>query len=218
MRAIIMGCGRVGSELSNALAEDHDVAIIDKNPEAFHAYPPGDKARQIVGLGFDRDVLEDAGIKDADAFVAVSSGDNSNIVSARVSLEYYHVPKVIARIYDSRRAEIYERLNIPTVATTRWGVKQIQLMLFHDREEIRETLGGGDLLRLRVPVPAHLAGKPVSSLEVEGKVRVAGISRGGGGFIPAASSTLQANDYLILMIAKEGLDLVDELLGADEHG
>jgi trk system potassium uptake protein TrkA len=218
MRVIIMGCGRVGSELSNALAEDHDVAIIDKNPEAFHAYPPGDKARQIVGLGFDRDVLEDAGIKDADAFVAVSSGDNSNIVSARVSLEYYHVPKVIARIYDSRRAEIYERLNIPTVATTRWGVKQIQLMLFHDREEIRETLGGGDLLRLRVPVPAHLAGKPVSSLEVDGKVRVAGISRGGGGFIPAGSSTLQANDYLILMIAKEGLDLVDELLGADEHG
>ncbi len=103
-----------------------------------------------MGLGFDRDILEDAGIKDADAFVAVSSGDNSNIVSARVALEYYHVPKVIARIYDSRRAEIYERLNIPTVATTRWGVKQIQLMLFHDRE-IRETLGGGDLLRLRVP-------------------------------------------------------------------
>ena len=103
MHVIIMGCGRVGSELANAIADEHDVAIIDKNPEAFHAYPPG-SARQIVGLGFDRDVLEDAGIKDADAFVAVSSGDNSNIVSARVALEYYHVPKVIARIYDSRRA------------------------------------------------------------------------------------------------------------------
>lgn len=216
MHVIIMGCGRVGSELSNALVEEHEVSIIDKNPEAFHAYPPGEKARQIVGLGFDRDVLEDAGIKDADGFVAVSSGDNSNIVSARVALEYYHVPRVIARIYDSRRAEIYERLNIPTVATTRWGVKQIQLMLFHDREEIRETLGGGDLLRLRVPVPAHLAGEPVSSVEIDGKVRVAGISRGGGGFIPTASSTLQAGDYLILMIAKEGLDLVDELIGAED--
>ena len=97
-------------------------------------------------------------------------------------------------------------------------MKQIQLMLFHDREEIRETLGGGDLLRLRVPVPAHLAGEPVSSVEIDGKVRVAGISRGGGGFIPTASSTLQAGDYLILMIAKEGLDLVDELIGAkDPH-
>ena len=217
MHVIIMGCGRVGSELSNAIADEHDVAIIDKNPEAFHAYPPGERARKVVGLGFDRDILEDAGIKDADAFVAVSSGDNSNIVSARVALEYYHVPKVIARIYDSRRAEIYERLNIPTVATTRWGVKQIQLMLFHDREEIRETLGGGDLLRLRVPVAAHLAGKPVSSLEIDGKVRVAGISRGGGGFIPTGSSTLQAGDYLILMITKEGLDLVDELIAPEDH-
>jgi trk system potassium uptake protein TrkA len=171
-----------------------------------------------VGLGFDRDVLEDAGIKEAEAFVAVSSGDNSNIVSARVALEYYHVPRVIARIYDSRRAEIYERLNIPTVATTRWGVKQIQLMLFHDREEIRETLGGGDLLRLRVPIPEHLAGKPVSSLEVDGTIRVAGISRGGGGFIPTASSTVQAGDFLILMVAREGLDLVDELMAEEQHG
>jgi trk system potassium uptake protein len=213
MRVIIMGNGRVGSELSNALvAADHDVAIIDKNPEAFHAYPPGEGARQIVGLGFDRDVLEDAGIKDADAFVAVSSGDNSNIVSARVALEWYHVPRVIARIYDSRRAEIYERLNIPTVATTRWGVKQIQLMLFHDREEIRETLGGGDLLRLRVPVPSGLAGTPVSELEVAGKVLVAGVSRGGGGFLPTKSSTLQEGDYLILMITKEGMELIDDLL------
>ena len=217
MHVVIMGCGRVGSELSNALVDEHEVSIVDKNPEAFHAYPPGDRARQIVGLGFDRDVLEDAGIKDADAFVAVSSGDNSNIVSARVAREYYHVPRVIARIYDSRRAEIYERLNIPTVATTRWGVKQIQLMLFHDREEIRETLGGGDLLRLRVPVGTHLAGKPVSSLEIDGKIRVAGVSRGGGGFIPSASSTLQAGDYLILMITREGLDLVDELMASEEH-
>ncbi len=143
MRIIIMGCGRVGSELSNELiADGHDVAVIDKNPEAFHRYPPGDGASTVVGLGFDRDVLEEAGIKDADAFVAVSSGDNSNIVSARVALENYHVPKVVARIYDPRRADIYERLNIPTVATTRWGVKQIQLMLLHDRQEIRETLGG----------------------------------------------------------------------------
>jgi trk system potassium uptake protein TrkA len=219
MRVIIMGCGRVGSELSNALVAEHEVSIIDKNPEAFHAYPPGEGARQIVGLGFDRDILEDAGIKEADAFVAVSSGDNSNIVSARVALENYHVPRVIARIYDSRRADIYERLNIPTVATTRWGVKQIQLMLFHDREEIRETLGGGDLLRLRVPVPGHLAGKPVRSLEIDGKVLVAGVSRGGGGFIPTASSTLQAGDYLILMITKEGLDLVDGLMEPIEgHG
>jgi len=154
-----MGCGRVGSELALQLLDgEHDVAVIDKNPAAFVKYPPGTGAKTIVGLGFDRDVLEEAGIKEADAFVAVSSGDNSNIVSARVALEHYHVRKVVARIYDPRRADIYERLNIPTVATTKWGVKQIQLMLFHDRSELRESLGGGDLVRARVPVPPTWSG------------------------------------------------------------
>ena len=170
-------------------------------------------------MGFDRDVLEEAGIKDADAFVAVSSGDNSNIVSARVALEMYHVPKVIARIYDPRRAEIYERLNIPTVATTTWGIKQIQLMLFHDRQEIRESLGGGNLLRLRVPVPAHLVGTAPSALDVEGKVLIAGISRGGGGFLPTADSTLQAGDFLVVMLAKDSTELWDEMIAtpSGEH-
>ena len=142
MRVLIMGCGRVGSELSHALGDaGHEVTVIDKRAEAFDRYPPGEHARTIVGLGFDRDVLEEAGIREADAFIAVSSGDNSNIVSARVALEHYHVPKVIARIFDPRRAEIYERLNIPTVATTTWGVKQFQLMLLHTGKEVRESLG-----------------------------------------------------------------------------
>jgi trk/ktr system potassium uptake protein len=220
MQVIIMGCGRVGSELSLELLNGgHDVTVIDKNPEAFWRYPPGEGARTLVGLGFDRDILEDAGIKEADAFVAVSSGDNSNIVSARVALERYHVPRVVARIFDPRRAEIYERLNIPTVATTKWGVKQIQLMLFHDRQEVRESLGGGDLVRLRVPVPSHLVGKPATSLNVDGKILVAGVSRGGGGFIPTASSTLQVGDYLAVIMSKDGMNLLDALLAvpAEHH-
>ncbi|GIU97894.1 MAG: Trk system potassium uptake protein TrkA [Actinomycetota bacterium] len=217
MRVVIMGCGRVGSELSHALGgSGHDVVVIDKNREAFFRYPPGEHARQIVGLGFDRDVLEDAGIREADAFIAVSSGDNSNIVSARVALEHYHVPKVIARIYDPRRAEIYERLNIPTVATTTWGVKQIQLMLLHDRQEVRESLGGGSLLRIRVPVPPHLVGKPVASLNDDGKILVAGVSRGGHGFLPVASSTMQEGDYLIVMVSKDAMELLDERLAPPE--
>jgi trk system potassium uptake protein TrkA len=212
MRVIIMGCGRVGSELSNQLADGgHEVTVIDKNAEAFFRYPPGDGVKTVVGLGFDRDVLAEAGIKDADAFVAVSSGDNSNIVSARVALENFHVPKVVARIYDPRRADIYERLNIPTVATTKWGVKQIQLMLFHDRQEIRETLGGGDLLRMRLPVGSHMVGKSAMSFNVPGQILVAGVSRGGGGFLPTDKSTLQAGDYLIVMLTKDGMDTVDEV-------
>ncbi len=208
-----MGCGRVGSELSlGLLAESHEVTVIDKQAEAFYRYPPGDGARTVVGLGFDRDTLEEAGIKEADAFIAVSSGDNSNIVSARVALEHYHVPRVIARIYDPRRAEIYERLNIPTVATTKWGVKQIQLMLFHDRREVRESLGGGDLVRVRVPVPEHLIGKPATSVNVNGKILAVAVSRMGGGFIPTSSSTFKEGDYMSVVMAKDGMHLLDQLL------
>jgi trk system potassium uptake protein TrkA len=220
VRVIIMGCGRVGAELTVKLCEaGHDVAIIDKRREAFDRIPPGFSAKTFVGLGFDRDVLEDAGIKEADAFVAVSSGDNSNIVSARVALEHYHVPRVVARIYDPRRAEIYERLNIPTVATVKWGVKQIELMLFHDRDEVRESLGGGDLVRLRVQVPAHLVGKPVTSLNIPGRLLVAGVSRGGGGFIPDGDSLMQAGDFLAVILAKDGMDLLDDQLAppSGEH-
>jgi trk system potassium uptake protein TrkA len=219
MRVVIMGCGRVGSELSHALGDaGHEVTVIDKRAEAFDRYPPGEHARTIVGLGFDRDVLEEAGIRDADAFIAVSSGDNSNIVSARVALEHYHVPKVVARIFDPRRAEIYEQLNIPTVATTTWGVKQIQLMLLHTTTEVRDTFGGGEVLRVRVPVPTHLVGKPPTSLNVDGEIIVAGVSRGGKGFIPSSDSTMQEGDFLIVMVGKDHMDDLEAMLQAPaEH-
>jgi trk system potassium uptake protein len=219
MHVVIMGCGRVGSELTLQLGRaGHDVVIIDKKAEAFDRLPPGFDARTIVGLGFDRDILEEAGIKEADAFIAVSNGDNSNIVSARVALEHYHVPNVIARIYDPQRAEIYQRLNIPTVATTTWGVKQIMMMLTHPREEIKESLVGGDLFRMRVPVPDHLIGKSVSKLNEEGKVLVAGVDRMGSGFIPVPSSTFQQGDIVQLILQKDGLDILDEMLApASEH-
>ncbi len=213
MHAIIVGCGRVGSELTIQLGRaGHDITIIDKRSSAFDRLPPGFNGRTIVGIGFDRDVLEDAGIKEAEAFIAVTNGDNSNILSARVAREHYHVPKVIARIYDPRRAEIYERLNIPTVATTTWGVKQIMLMLAHPLEEIRESLAGGDLIRLRLAVPAHLTGKGAKELNVDGKVLVAGVDRGGHGFIPAATSTFQAGDVAHVIVHKDALDLLDDLL------
>jgi trk system potassium uptake protein TrkA len=210
---VIMGCGRVGILLTQELAKaGHQLAVIDKNAGAFDRLPPDFEARTIVGLGFDREVLEEAGIKEADAFLAVSSGDNSNIVSARVAREHYHVPKVIARIYDPMRADIYERLNIPTVSTTRWGVKQMIMMLTHLREEIKETLAAGDLFRMRVEIPRHLAGKPVSSLEAEGRILVAGVERGGKGFIPVGSSMFQEGDYAAIIVQKDAIEMLDELL------
>jgi trk system potassium uptake protein len=212
VRVIIMGCGRVGILLTQELSKaGHDITVIDKNPAAFSRLPPGFEARTMVGLGFDREVLEEAGIKEADAFLAVSSGDNSNILSARVARETYHVPKVIARIYDPMRADIYERLNIPTVSTTRWGVKQMILMLKHPGEEIKESFAG-DLFRMRIEVPPHLVGKPVPSLNVDGKIQVAGVDRGGRGFIPVASSTFQEGDFAVLIVQKDALEMLDEVL------
>ena len=213
MRVIIVGCGRVGSELTIQLGKaGHDVTIVDKRRSAFDRLPPGFEARTMVGLGFDRELLVEAGVKEADAFISVTNGDNSNIVSARVAREYFHVPKVIARIYDPRRAEIYERLNIPTVATTTWGVKQILLMLSHEREEIKESLAGGDLFRMRLEITPHLVGKPVRSLNVEGKILVAGVDRGGHGFIPVASSSFQEGDVVHFILHKDAVGLLDEML------
>jgi len=212
-----MGCGRVGSDLTVELCKaGHQVSVIDKRGTAFDRLPPGFQARQIIGLGFDRDVLEDAGIKDADAFLAVSSGDNSNIVSARVAREYYDVPHVIARINDPRRADIYERLDIPTVAPVRTAVKQIMLLMFHPREEIRESLAGGDLLRVRIEIPKHLVGKLVSSIEDSGAVRVVGVERGGTGFIPVADSTFQEHDAAQIILHRDAVDTLDELMKVKE--
>jgi trk system potassium uptake protein TrkA len=213
MKIVIMGCGRVGAELTVQLTKaGHEVVIIDKRAEAFSRLPPEFDARTVVGVGFDREILEEAGIKDADAFVAVSSGDNSNILSARVAREYYHVPNVIARIFDPRRAEIYERLNIPTVASVRWTAKQIMLMLSHAREEIKESLGGGELFRMRIEVPPHLVGQPVSALTADRKVIVAGVDRGGRGFIPDGSSTFQEGDIAHVIVHRDALDTLDQLL------
>lgn len=217
MRVVIMGCGRVGILLTQELCErGHDIAVIDRDPSAFDRLPPGFRAKTVVGLGFDRDVLEEAGIREADAFIAVSSGDNSNIVSARVAREHYHVPKVIARIFDPARAAIYERLNIPTIATTRWGVQQMVLMLAHEREEMQESLGAGNLYRLRLPVPTHLVGKPVSKLAADGRILVAAIERGASGFIPVGTSTFKEGDAVSLIIDKDARAELDALLAPEE--
>ena len=216
MHAVILGCGRVGSAISVDLAKaGHSVAVIDKRADAFDRLPPGFEAQKVVGVGFDRDVLEKAGIAKAaedGAFIAVTNGDNSNIVSARIAREHYHVKRVIARIYDPRRAEIYEKLNIPTVASARWAASQIQFLLFHGKEELKESFAGGTLLHLQRNIPDHLVGKPASSVEAGGSVRIAGVDRGGKGFIPGEGSTFQQGDVAHFIVTTEGLAKLDLLM------
>ena len=213
MHVVIIGCGRVGAALTVELSRaGHSVAVIDKRPDAFDRLPPGFQARTLVGTGFDRDLLEEAGIEQAGAFVAVTNGDNSNIVAARVAREHYQVEKVIARIYDPRRAEIYERLNIPTVASAAWAAEQIEYLLFHGREELKETFAGGTLLHLQREIPDHLVGQPISSVEEEGQIEVVGVDRGGRGFIPVKDSRFQQADVAHFILLTDAVDRLDILL------
>jgi len=213
VHVVIMGCGRVGVAATLALRQrGHSVSIVDKRREAFDRLPPEFDAKKVVGVGFDRTVLEEAGIKEADAFVAVSNGDNSNIVSARVAREHFGVPKVIARIYDPRRAEIYEKLDIPTIASVRWAAAQIQFLLFHGKEEMKESLAGGTLLHYQLEVPDHLMGRPIATVESEGRISVVGVERGGAGFLPVKGSTFQRGDLAHFLVTRDAMSELDVLL------
>jgi trk system potassium uptake protein TrkA len=211
MHVVIAGCGRVGSDLTVALSrQGHTVSVIDKNPHAFDRLPPGFEGQTLVGIAFDRETLEAAGIKEAGAFVAVTNGDNSNIVSARVAREHYGVPKVVARIYDPRRAEIYRRLGIPTVATVQWASAEIYDLLFHGIEHMEFAIGDGDMVLLRVEVPASLAGRPVSALAAPGRALVVAVDRLGGAVIPTETTTFQEGDVAHVVVRR---DAIDELHG-----
>src|SRR5438270_11558822 len=163
---VIMGCGRVGSTLAHSLeARGHSVAVIDQDADAFRRLGPDFAGTTFTGIGFDRDVLIDAGIERADSFAAVSSGDNSNIISARVARETFGVSRVVARIYDGKRAEVYERLGIPTVATVRWTADRMLRQLVPDSNVPVWRDPTSTVSILEVPVHDDWVGRPVSAIE-----------------------------------------------------
>jgi len=208
-----MGCGRVGSSLATALeAAGHSVAIIDQSKEAFRRLGSDFKGRTILGVGFDRDTLLEAGIDGADAFAAVSNGDNSNILAARVARENYGVTNVVARIYDPGRAEIYQRLGIPTVATVLWASDQIlrRILPGGARSEWRDATGTVQLLE----VHPHLNwyGRPISELETATESRVAFLTRLGEALIPDEHTVLQDGDLVHMTILDEQLPIAEAVL------
>ena len=208
-----MGCGRVGSSLATALeAAGHSVAIIDQSKEAFRRLGADFKGRTVVGVGFDRDTLLEAGIDGADAFAAVSNGDNSNILAARVARENYGVTNVVARIYDPGRAEIYQRLGIPTVATVIWASDQIlrRILPGGARSEWRDATGTVQLLE----VHPHLNwyGRPISELETATESRVAFLTRLGEALIPDEHTVLQDGDLVHMTILDAQLAIAEAVL------
>ncbi len=199
MRVVVMGCGRVGASLAEALSRlGHEVAIIDRDPTAFHRLSPEFSGEQITGMGFDREVLLRAGIERADAFAAVSSGDNSNIISARVAREMFGVQRVVARIYDAKRAAVYERLGIPTVATVPWTTDRLLNTLTHDAETARWRDPTGTVAVAEAPVHERWVGLRVSDLEQASGARVAFLIRFGTGVLPEKKTVIQAGDQVYL--------------------
>jgi trk system potassium uptake protein TrkA len=210
---IIMGCGRVGSTLAHQLSvEGHDVCVLDRDPDTRESLPANYTGEFIVGNGYNRAVLERAGIASAAAFVAVTSGDNTNIVGARIAKEDYRVPQVVARIYDPRRADIYRDLGIPTVASVRWTTNRIRQMLSHRYVNPDVTFGNGDTLLVRESLPAWLAGRPLRDLEVDGEIRVVAVTRGGTSFVPTVASLAETDDAVSFAVAATALDRLRSFL------
>ena len=196
---VVMGCGRVGSSLAAALVRlGNEVAVIDRDPSAFLRLGPDFPGQTIVGMGFDRDVLVRAGIERADAFAAVSSGDNSYIISARVARETFGVERVVARIYDAKRAAVYERLGIPTVATVPWTTDRFLHSLVRDGETTRWRDPTGTVAVAEVSLNEEWIGRNVTDLEAATQSRVAFIIRFGTGLLPDRKTVLQADDQVYI--------------------
>lgn len=216
MKAIIMGCGRVGAALAQQLSADgHDVCVLDRDPDARELLPSGFTGEFLVGNGYNRGLLERAGITTADAFVAVTSGDNTNIVGARIAKEDYRVPHVIARIYDPRRADIYADLGIPTVASVSWTVNRIAQVLRHRYLDPDVSFGNGETLLVRENLPAWFTGRPLHDLDVNGQIRVIAVTRGGHSFLPTGDHLAQAGDTVSLAVAATALDRLRSFLGKE---
>ena len=197
MHVVIMGCGRVGSRLALSLERlGHDVSVIDQNPRAFRRLGADFHGQQVRGIGFDRQVLIEAGIERAGAFAAVSNGDNSNIISARVARETFGITHVVARIYDPKRAAVYERLGIPTVATVPWTTDRFLRMLLPDGVAAAWRDPSGTVAVLQLPLHDGWAGRTIGELEDHTGARIAFLVRFGTGILPGHDTVVQADDQV----------------------
>lgn len=215
MHIVIMGCGRVGSALARALERrGHTVAIIDISADAFRRLGPTFHGKTVKGVGFDRKVLEAAGIQNADGFAAVSSGDNSNVLAARVVRETYGVTNVVARIYDQGRAEVYERLGIPSVATVRWATDQILLRLMPEGSEPQWRDPSGNVRLILVNAHAGWVGRQIRDIEDAIDAMIPFLQRFGQGIVPKSSTLLQSGDVVYAAVANDDVERVESVLGA----
>lgn len=213
MHVVIVGCGRVGSGLAKILDDQgHSVAVLDKDPTAFRRLDEGFGGRQVVGVGFDRDRLEAAGVREAGAVAAVTNGDNSNILTARVARETFGVERVVARIYDPRRAVIYERLGVPTIATVQWTIDRVLRKLFPDTPGEEWIDPTAQVVMIERPVAASWAGRPLADIEIPGVARAVAVNRMGAAQMATADLVTQDGDIVYLAALAGQVDQVDRHL------
>ncbi len=212
MRIIILGCGRIGAGLMHHLSmHGHTITAVDPDPRAAARIAPTFRGRMIVGDVLDRQVLLDAQIEQSDALAAVTANDDVNVVVARLARQVFHVPRVTARVYNPRTAEIYHRLGIQTVSSTAWGINRIAELLSYSELEPVANLGG-DAEIVAASAPALLVGRPVSTLATLGEVQVVTINRGGRTFLPQPGTMIEAGDLLYLVVLAGAKDRLAALL------
>ncbi len=218
MHVVIGGYGRVGRYLARMLEfEGHTVSVIDHDPLAFEDVDAeGLMGETFVGPAYDRDLLEAAGIREADCFAAVTSGDNSNIVAARTAKEHYRVPRVIARIYDPRRAEIYRGLGISTIASVTWTSTRLLDMVTHPDLHSEYQYGNAEVEMVEVALPIGLEGRHVDDLMVPGEISVASVVRAGSAILPASGFAFQKDDIVFINVLRESAGKLERLLGLKE--
>jgi trk system potassium uptake protein TrkA len=213
MHIVVVGCGRVGSELAMQLSDEgHSVVVIDKNRDALRRLTRFN-GKALVGSGFDRDILQEADANQADALAAVTSGDNTNILCARIARDNYAIKNVVARIYDPQRAHIYMKLGIPTVATSLWTTQQVKRWITPTDIEVEWTDGSATLHLVERIAPDSLAGHPISQLNTSEHIRVVGLVRGGVGRVNLDELFAQEGDILELLVTPQGLVELAEKLG-----
>jgi trk system potassium uptake protein TrkA len=212
MRLIVVGCGRVGALLAITMsAEGHEVVIVDKEPAAFRRLRRDFRGQVVTGIGFDRDVLREAGIERADAFAAVTNGDNSNYLAAIVARDTFRVPQVIARIYDPQREAIYRELGIRTLSSTTWAVLTIKRILNHSEVDGSVQFGNGEVVMAEVPIAGRLVGRTPRDLTVPGEITPVVIIRRGRAFLPTAGVPLENGDLVQVAVLASAASLLEAM-------
>ncbi len=213
MRVIIVGCGRVGANLANALsAERHQVVVIDSSPASFGRLSREFTGRMLTGIGFDRDVLMQADIEEADALAATTDSDNVNIVVAVTAKETFKVPRVVARIYDPEAAEIYRREGIPTVTPTLLAAATMKSMIAHPQLGIISPLGSGEVKLIEVEATKPIIGRTVQELTIPGESIIHAVVRRGQALIPRTDMRVEAGDVLHISVTMGAVDRLEKLL------